>query len=735
MTDISTRNAVIGLLNTQDDKDPRDTPFFKELTKGFLRWQTNYLRAANRTNMEPKKQWTRDTYNEFKDMDPETLLNDPYFLGLEDQIYPVHVHEIVTVFNLWRAGKVNEAIDMSAIGIGKTLKSSVLAWLFTYDTLVEKQPAVRYGLAPNSKIALVIMSRNAKLAKDVTFTQMLPFFDCPFFNDYFPPQVNIAQIEAARKYPNVLYFPKRFAIFPGSGNYLSVLGYNLVFAVLDEFAWMEKITKSKRSSLGFSATEYDAARETYNTISNRILSRVHAGDRKGFIMMVSSPRTKYDFAEIKYKHGVKNRRRIESGEEIPVTPILTRPPTDEERVKGITGDMYIMPDNTIDIERPIYAMSRKAMWRGMPQFWKGKQNWSGEYLLFDPQKMMFVSEEVHLGLFDDEEDFDKHGHFKVAIEVVDKFLENPQRAYRDLGGQATSGIFVYFSDLSKIQARKDVTNYAIDRGEGIIQISNKYQIHEPSLNSKHARYGHADLAKNHDLAAGAVCYVSGWQDKLGGLEKLPIVTFDWIHEFMPKRGQSDIRVKDVMDMFVEVDKRGFDMALVTYDGFQSLGSIQMLWDEYEIPTGHLSIDHCTGRVLIKGIADTGNYGCIKEGISNHPIAAWEEFKTALFEGRVLFPVYEKAYGSLLQQFEQEEYYADAKAGKGQVDHPPGGKHDLLQCLVGAYFNCFNNEYWSGANLSDHTPDIKAQSRDEDYKLSKQVQVAGLSEKDAKDMGL
>jgi len=55
--------------------------------------------------------------------------------------------------------------------------------------------------------------------------------------------------------------------------------------------------------------------------------------------------------------------------------------------------------------------------------------------------------------------------------------------------------------------------------------------------------------------------------------------------------------------------------------------------------------------------------------------------------------------------EMEELYPDGKSGKGIVDHPVGGKHDLLQAMVGAYWNLLNNEWWAPTNTG-YTPDTE-----------------------------
>jgi len=671
-------------------------PFQHELRKAYTKWLGRFQRKANEQTQRPKYRWTEAKYLEYLKIPPETFILDKYFLGLEGEVYPAHLKEIINAFNYWRDGKIKETVDISAVGVGKTWKAGILSALLTIDTLIHPDPAEAFGLAPRTKLGMVIMSRNAKLAKEVTFMQLLPFFDCDFFMDYFPPQVNISLVEETRQYPALLRFPKRFAISPETGSYLSILGYNLVFALMDEFAWMEKVRRSTKSALGFAATEYDAAFESYTAIENRIFSRTYAGTTRGGLMiMITQPRTKYDFAETKYKEGLEYNRFLEGVEEAKATinAPYWRNPTDEEKERGFTRKIYVGTQKQIAGGKKIYGMKRKPMWRARPQFWKGRQQWSGEYLLFDPKNMIFRSDEIYEGLFDNEEDYDDEGLFKVPVELVERFKAQPLRAYRDLGAQATAGIHRFFGDLAKVNTRDDLPNYVIIREGRPVTLDTNYYADRHPL-AKPRRFGHADLAQNKDIAAAATCFCSGWKYNARRKTNLPIATFDWLTEIKARPGNVDIRVEDVFDLFVEMQSRGFDVGLVSYDGFQSLHSIQRLWDDHNIPSGRLSIDRTTQRLLIASVNDYAEYGVMKRGVANQPLAAWEELLEGFYDGRILCPSYERDDCSLLQQIEQEEYYGELRGGLGVVDHPPGGKHDLLQCIAGAYWNMLNNEWWT-----------------------------------------
>jgi len=654
---------------------------FKELTNAYNKWFERFKRKALEAVQKPRFEWTVAKFEEFKSVPVEDLIMKDYFLGLKDEIYPAHLDELIEMFHWWRDNKIDEIIDISAVGVGKTLKASAWAWLTTFDTLIHPEPATMYGLAPRSRLALAVISRNQKLAKEVTFTQMLPFFDCGFFTDYFPPQVNISLVEESRKYPAALRFPKRFAIFPGTGSATAILGFNVIHAVIDEFAWMEKIARSLRAAIGFGTTEYDAAFEVYNAVDTRVFSRVYGGHRKGTIFMITSPRTKYDFAEKKYKQGAKNIVRLRRGESLDPPKLTT------DQAKQLLSLNYAKDE----APKRIIALKRKAMWRARPFNWKGHKQWSGEYLLFDTKSLTFVSEEIHTGLFDSDDDYTPNGYLKVPTEVATRFVENPQRSLRDIAAVPTAGIHRFFQNLALIIMKFSLRNY-------MNTIDTRLILKEDYKPSSHAhpterRYGHCDLAKNRDVAAAALCYVSGWKASPDRQYRLPIARYDWLTEIYPESAVSDIQFDRVLKLFTESQARGFDIGLVSYDGFQSVHSIQTLWNTYGIPAGRVSIDYTAGRLIRAGVDDNSEYGAYTRGLTNQPLAAWEAFRSAWYDGRIECPPYERESCSLYSMFEQEEFYSEAYAGKGKVDHPPGGKHDLLQAMVGAYWNLLNNEWW------------------------------------------
>lgn len=103
--------------------------------------------------------WTDNVAREFRNVPIETLIRDPYFLGMEDKVYDGVMEDILDLFEERKHRDIHLAVFLEGIGAGKTTKSSILMWLVWYMLSLEPDPQKYYDLAPRSVIALMMMSR------------------------------------------------------------------------------------------------------------------------------------------------------------------------------------------------------------------------------------------------------------------------------------------------------------------------------------------------------------------------------------------------------------------------------------------------------------------------------------------------------------------------------------------------------------------------------------------------
>ena len=176
-----------------------------------------------------------------------------------------------------------------------------------------------------------------------------------------------------------------------------------------------------------------------------------------------------------------------------------------------------------------------------------------------------------------------------------------------------------------------------------------------------ARYAiHADLAIRGDRAGLAMSHIERWEERVENVTdetgfitqrhtQVPVLRNDFTISFEADISAKDhdgvtpkpreIQIRWVRQLVFELIKRDFYLGLVTYDGFQSADSMQVL-ESHGIETDRVSTDRDPD--------------------------IWKTLKDVASEARLQMP-----YSSLLQK----ELEALSRGDKGKVDHPPGGSKD------------------------------------------------------------
>lgn len=223
----------------------------------------------------------------------------------------------------------------------------------------------------------------------------------------------------------------------------------------------------------------------------------------------------------------------------------------------------------------------------------------------------------------------------VPVEYEKDFKRDPERARRDLGAQPSDAIDRYFTKLEKLEAAYD--DSLPDLMDGIHFGSNKQF-------SGHMRVAHIDLALKHDRAGLAVCHSTGEEIVFD------IVTYFELDDF---QGEAEIDLQHIRNVLLTMKRWGCKFGLVTYDGFQSADSRQLLRKQ-GIPTDHHSVDR-----------NTESYDALKE---------------VLYADMVRLPDTERS-----RMFQQEARSLELVKGK-KVDHPPRGSKDVADAVAGAVYD-------------------------------------------------
>lgn len=120
----------------------------------------------------------------------------------------------------------------------------------------------------------------------------------------------------------------------------------------------------------------------------------------------------------------------------------------------------------------------------------------------------------------------------------------------------------FFKDKQKIEDAFAGTNGVDESG----------RFRDNFLSDETKRYFiHVDLARKHDHCAVAMAHVERWQQRnIGGklTEPAPVIKVDCVRWWTPSVGHN-VDFTDVREFIISLKQRGFDVALVTFDRWQS----------------------------------------------------------------------------------------------------------------------------------------------------------------------
>ena len=240
---------------------------------------------------------------------------------------------------------------------------------------------------------------------------------------------------------------------------------------------------------------------------------------------------------------------------------------------------------------------------------------------------------------------------QVPIEYQADFQRNPQRALRDIAARPTDALEAFFTDPEAIEAAGDATiPPALDemgRWHADFQAPDKLP-----------RYVHIDLGITRDACGVAMACCQAAQDNPD--EPEVVVELAWRLK-APERGEVDL--SRVRQLVVDLRRRGFNIAQVSYDGFQSVDSRQIL-QRQGFRTKLVSVDR--------------------------DLSAYDTVRELIHTGRLRMPRYEP----LLRELRGLELVRGRK-----VDHPPRGSKDVADAVAGAVSEAVRA--WGGGEIRGH----------------------------------
>lgn len=240
---------------------------------------------------------------------------------------------------------------------------------------------------------------------------------------------------------------------------------------------------------------------------------------------------------------------------------------------------------------------------------------------------------------------------QVPIEYQAEFQRNEQRALRDLAARPTEAFAPFFADPEVLTRAIDPEMcHPFDRAGELLA--------GWGPTDEAARYVHVDLALSRDACGVAMAHCEAGED--GQVQ--PVAVVDLMLQLVPPEN-GELEIARIRSLVLELVDRGVNVAQVSFDGYQSADSRQIL-KRKGLNVKLVSVDRTAG--------------------------AYETLKGMLSEGRLRWYRYEP----VLQECKGLELLQGTK-----VDHRLGGSKDVADAVAGAVSEAVSN--WRTGEVQGH----------------------------------
>ena len=533
----------------------------------------------------------------------EFMLEDDYLgnvLGYDEELGRPKI------YSKWRAGLAEifpnpffspymEVILSGAIGTGKSTVALAGALYDLCKITHLKNPQAKFHLLESTTILYAVINATLTLAKDVLLLQLDEMLSTsPYFR------------MLMKKSSGATKFPHNVDIIAGS-RFDQVMGRAIIGAILDEMNFQNRVA--------------DQAMANYNSVRQRVTSRflTKGGTWPAHMWLVSSKSDERGWLQT----------HIESMKTEPTVKIFEYPVWEVLVDKGIySGETFkvFIGDKTRDpfiVERPDQIIG------------------IGEELLID-----------------------------VPTEYTVEFTKDIFRALQDLAGAGTWSIRNFINSgllIEECQIRNNpVTQEVItldfyDQSQKLIDYLQYYNI---TMDSR-ARFIHVDMSLTNSGGknrTGIACSRFDGYVTLTRLDPLtgqtvqvrePIFYTDFVLAIEPRPGH-EIAIYKIKNFLTDLRKRGFPIARVTTDGYQSANlrqDLTLLGFEAEL----LSVDKKKEPYYnLKNAILESRFNCVKHSIIDE---------------------------ELISLIDDEK----------KIDHPIDGSKDLADAICGSLWSAYESQ--------------------------------------------
>jgi hypothetical protein len=554
----------------------------------------------------------------------EEFVDSPEFMGnLEIELWPNLRRDVFAINPDIFAGDqgVHEVLMGGATAIGKSFMANVTQAYQLYHFSCIDKPQLLYNLSINTPIVFMFYSVSEKVTRRVLYEPFRSLF------------VNMPYTQKWMRYDKYkeseLVFEGGLQVVPTLANVQAMVGQAIASATEDEVNFMNVIENSMTvvGNRGMGG-KYDQAEVVHSTVTRRRKGRFTSrGPVPGCIIASSSTRYNQDFLD----------RRI-------------------EQVKTNREDDTNDKSKVVWFRRKQYEVQPSDRFEG-PKFrvLVGNDHWATRILEEGELEGVHYPEGAQVE--------------EVPIEYFYDFVNDPENALRDVIGVATDVITPFFTQRHKVieavvAGRTAGLKSWVDKQNVDLAVDGMPQINEENLPTDldTPRFVHIDLATtgvgSNDRAGIAISKVAEYKDVAGprGLsERLPVIAVEVAISLKPSK-QHPVDITAVRQWIMMLKQfYGFNIYMVTYDGFASKESIQQ-FRKAGIRSGEISMDKTT--------------------------EPYTTMRSAYYQDRVLMVDNEEARLEIVNLEMNEK--------KKQVTHPPRVGKDIADAICGSIFAATNS---------------------------------------------
>lgn len=556
---------------------------------------------------------------EFDPAEPLEFINSVEYCNLKRQCATVIKREFCQIFEgqplKWDH---NLVIIVGAIGLGKSYLLSLIMSYICHCLLCLHDPSMYFtqrghNISPGSKISIINASVTKDNARKVVFSEVQnKIINNRWFMRHYQPDDRVTSELIFDPIPKRNkqrmedlengVIRKNVCITPGSSSMGAMVGYSVFGGVMDEAT----LFRSQRGD--------DLADLVYSAMDRRIDSRF--GSSMGMRVVAGSPLYIGDFLE---------RKESEVQQ------------TDDKNVKA-----HVVRRPIWDRKYPTWFAQRKPVFHA---------NIETAELIRYPDTYEPINEKW----------------IKVPMEYWGSFKSNPEGALRDLAARPSAAIIRFFENLTVINdlvndTRQDpvVFNQKEQSWELAEWFKPKneqmwYVIHfDMALGGKQfRRVDTVEIGTSRDRQHDACGIALGHIDRYTDTNK-PIIQIDLMHAMKGAKGRTGpggtfergaIRMEELIGWVDSIAERGFHIAAVTADGFQSAFFLQELQNR--------------------------SYNAYYES-ADRTLGPYVDFKEMLLDERLDYYYHE--------QFIYEAQRLEKIAGR-KIDHAPGASKDVTDAVA------------------------------------------------------